>query len=129
MWGLVLIQRKLAQGCSLTINPNLAVSILVCSFEERFRLVVCQISSLLGKALENVPVEHTRGRRERVCVLGTVWPLWSCSVCGCVSLELVLFYKAAAVHVQNPEDVFDAFRRHGSETHQLKELLWVKGFI
>lgn len=121
----VLIQHKLAQSSSLTINSDLAVSIFVCSFEERFRLIVREISSLLGKALENVPVDHTS--KTRVCrgefvPCGAGLPAW-------VSLELVLFYKAAAVHIQNPKNVFDAFRRHGSETHQFKELLWIKGFI
>lgn len=55
----------LIQSSSLTINSDLAVSIFVCSLEERFRLIVCEISSLLGKALENIPVDHTN--RTRVC--------------------------------------------------------------
>lgn len=61
----VLIQHTFAQSSSLTINSDLAVSIFVCSLEERFRLIVCEISSLLGKALENIPVDHTN--RTRVC--------------------------------------------------------------
>lgn len=55
---------------------------------------------------------------EQICVHICVWIL----------LELVFLYKSAAVHIQNPKDVLDTFRRHGCETNQFKELLWIKGF-
>lgn len=42
---------------SLTINTNLSVSIFVCSFKECFCLIISQISTLLRKALQNIPEE------------------------------------------------------------------------
>lgn len=67
---------------SRTINPNLSISILVCSFEEGFCLVVSQISTLLGKSFQNIPAE-----REGVCTEES-----QSSTC-CVSFKSTLFYS------------------------------------
>lgn len=65
---LALIHHALSQSSSLTVNSDLSVSIFVCSFEECFCLIVCEVSSFLGKALENVPVNTSKKR----CVYGGV---------------------------------------------------------
>lgn len=49
---------------SLTVNPDLAISVFVCGFEECSCLVVSQISALLGKALQYIPEERTMCCRE-----------------------------------------------------------------
>lgn len=120
-----------------TINPNLSISVFVRSFEEGFCLVVSQISTLLGKPLQNVPVggstegsqshtpQHIFGR----CVVSIV-SRWFVSVRGNEAVELllefILFYKAASIHIQNPEDLLDLLCRHGRHPDQIKELFGVE---
>lgn len=60
---------QISEGSPLTINSDLAVSIFVCSFEERFCLVVREISSFFGKALEDVPAKRERERARRGAVV------------------------------------------------------------
>lgn len=68
-------------------------------------------------------------KKKDVCAVEVISPELVCvHICLWISLELVLLYESAAVHIQDPKDVFDALGRHGSEAHQFKELLWIKGF-
>lgn len=105
---------------SRTINPNLSISILVCSFKEGFCLVISQISTLLGKSFQNVPVGGVRGLHRGITVGHLTGEYVLCiiaiqivllySVFEKILLELILFYKAASIHIQNPEDLLDLLR-------------------
>lgn len=75
---------------SRTINPNLSVSILVCSFKEGFCLVISQISTLLGKSFQNVPVGGVRGLHRGI----TVGHLTGEYVLCIIAIQIVLLYYA-----------------------------------
>lgn len=69
---------------SLTINANLSVSIFVCGFKECFCLIISQISTLLRKALQNIPEEkknillHRGITLEHVAVYSSVLSVREC---------------------------------------------------
>lgn len=86
-----LIIKTLLPFYSRTINPDLSISVFVCSFKKCFCLVISQISTLLGKSFQNIPVggsteesqSHTPQRIFRICIasisLSLFWVVWSSS--------------------------------------------------